>query len=71
MGHYNCSYGHSCSSDGKISEFEKDAIWEPWYHNNCIAIDRCVAYTNEVNVIVLEDEFEENWLKKYGEKYGV
>ena len=57
MGHYHCSYGHSRSSDGKISEFGEDAIWEPWYHNNCIAIDRCTAYTGECNVIVIEDEF--------------
>lgn len=68
MGHYHCSYGHLCSSDGEISEFGKDAIWEPWYHKGCIAIDRCTAHTGEVNVLVIEDEFDENWLKKYGDK---
>lgn len=68
MGHYHCSYGHLCSSDGEISEFGKDAIWEPWYHKDCIAIDRCTAHTGKVNVIVIEDEFDENWLKKYGDK---
>lgn len=68
MGHYHCSYGHLYGSDGEISEFGEDAIWEPWYYNNCIAIDRCVAYTNELNVIVIEDEFDKSWLNKYGDK---
>ena len=57
MGHYHCSYGHMCNSKGKHSEFGEDAIWEPWCRNNCIAIDRCTAYTGEVNVLVLEDDF--------------
>ena len=68
MGHYHCSYGHLYDSDGEISEFGEDAIWEPWHYNNCIAIDRCVAYTNELNVIVIEDEFDKSWLNKYGDK---
>ena len=68
MGHYHCSYGHLCDSDGEISEFGEDAIWEPWRYNNCIAIDRCVAYTNELNVIVIEDKFDKSWLNKYGDK---
>ena len=57
MGHYHCSYGHLCDSKGEISEFGEDAIWKPWYHDNCIAIDACTAYTGRCNVIVLEDEF--------------
>ena len=61
-GHWHCSYGHmldSIKTDNWISEFDKDAIWEPWHHEGCIAIDRCTAYTGEVNVLVLEDEFLE------------
>ena len=58
-GHWHDSYGHFVDSKGKISEFGNDAIWEPWYHEGCIAIDRCTAHTGEVNVLVLEDEFIE------------
>lgn len=59
-GHWHCSYGHSLDSantDTFVSEFKEDAIWEPWYHTGCIAIDRCTAHTGEVNVLVLEDSF--------------
>lgn len=69
MGHYHCSYGHLCDSEGEISEFGEDAIWEPWRRNNCIAIDRCVAHTGEVNVLVIEDEFDTNWLNKYEKEF--
>jgi serine/threonine protein phosphatase 1 len=58
-GHWHCSYGHmmeSLKTDSWITEFEDDAIWEPYYAEGIIAIDRCTAYTGEVNVIVLEDE---------------
>lgn len=58
-GHWHCSYGHFVDSKGKINEFSNDAVWEPWYHEGCIAIDRCTAHTGEVNVLVLEDEFIE------------
>ena len=58
-GHWHCSLGHFYDNKGKTSEFGKDAIWEPWYHKGCIAIDRCTAHTDEVNVLVLEDEFLE------------
>jgi hypothetical protein len=47
-------------SECDISEFEDDAIWEPFIHDNIIGIDRCTAYTGEVNVLVLEDEFLED-----------
>jgi hypothetical protein len=46
----------SLKTDSWITEFEDDAIWEPYYAEGIIAIDRCTAYTGEVNVIVLEDE---------------
>lgn len=69
FGHWHCSAGHSMltavklsefESECKISEFEDDAIWEPCYFKNTIGIDRCTAYTGEVNVLVLEDEFLED-----------
>ena len=59
-GHWHCSLGHSYDSKGEIGEFGSDAIWEPWYHEGCIAVDRCTAHTGEVNVLVIEDEFLEN-----------
>jgi hypothetical protein len=62
-GHWHCSYGHmldSIKTGNWISEFEEDAIWDPYYSDGIIAIDRCTAYTGSVNVLVLEDEFLEN-----------
>jgi serine/threonine protein phosphatase 1 len=58
-GHWHCSYGHhlkSIKTDNWITEFEDDAVWEPFYSDGLIAIDRCTAYTGKVNVVVLEDE---------------
>lgn len=54
-GHWHCSAGYTMR-DG-YPEFEKGAVWEPFYHDGMIAIDRCTAHTGEVNVLVLEDEF--------------
>ena len=59
FGHWHCSTGHFIASGLELSEFGKDACWEPFIHDNIIAIDRCTAHTGEVNVLVLEDEFLE------------
>ena len=65
-GHWHCSYGHMMDDMAIkgmfncIDEFGQTAIWEPYYGDGVIAIDRCTAYTGEVNVLVLEDEFLEN-----------
>ena len=64
-GHWHCSYGHMLDStvttrDWQISEFGDDAIWDPYYGDCMIAIDRCTAHTGEVNVLVIEDEFLED-----------
>ena len=64
-GHWHCSYGHMMDDMAKngmfncIDEFGPTAIWEPYYGNGIIAIDRCTAHTGEVNVLVLEDDFLE------------
>ena len=70
-GHWHCSYGHMIDDMRKngilnstIEEFGETAIWDPYYSNGIIAIDRCTAYTGEVNVLVLEDEFLEIPLDK-------
>ena len=59
FGHWHCSIGHAMDKKYEIDEFGKDAIWKPYINKEqgIIGIDRCVSYTNEVNVIVLEDEF--------------
>ena len=78
FGHWHCSTGHSLFStlnksgndvECGISEFEDDAIWEPFIHDNIIGIDRCTAHTGEVNVLVIEDEFDTNWLTKYKKEF--
>ena len=53
-GHWHCSYGHAL--DTGTSQFETDAIWEPYIAPGIMAIDRCTAHTGEVNVVVLEDD---------------
>ena len=61
-GHWHCSYGHmlnSIKTGDWIEEFGETAIWEPYYGNGVIAIDRCTAHTGHVNVLVLEDDFLE------------
>lgn len=58
FGHFHTSY--QWSKNGKCSEFDEDAIFEPYYGENYIGIDACTAYTNRVNVIVIEDDFLEN-----------
>jgi predicted phosphodiesterase len=58
FGHWHCSTGHKMLGNCN-DEFDGDAIWEPCYAEGIIGIDRCTAYTGEVNVIVIEDEFLE------------
>lgn len=54
FGHFHTSY--QWHKDGKCSEFGNDAIFDPYFGKDFIAIDACTAYTNKVNVITLEDE---------------
>ena len=53
-GHWHCSYGHKYA--GHCNDEFEYAIWEPYYGEGVIGIDRCTAYTGKVNVLVLEDE---------------
>lgn len=55
FGHWHCSAGHKML--GNCNDEFNYAMWEPCYFKNTIGIDRCTAYTGEVNVLVLEDEF--------------
>ena len=56
-GHWHCSWGNSIKFN--VSEFDDDAIWDPYTAPGIIAIDRCTAYTQEMNIIVLEDDLIE------------
>lgn len=67
-GHWHCSYGHYMQAlkdaivnetEITVEEFGDTAIWDPYYDDGIIAIDKCVAYTNEINVLRLEDELLE------------
>lgn len=61
FGHWQCSTGHLMAT-GKMAlelELEEDGIWEPFYGDKVIAIDRLTTYTGKCNVIVLEDKFLE------------
>lgn len=62
FGHWHCSTGHSLDSKGELSEFGADACWDPYINEEqgIVGIDRCVAHTGELNVIVLEDDFIED-----------
>lgn len=65
VGHWHCSWGHcmdTINKDGmftEVDEFGPTAIWEPYYGDKIIAIDRCTAHTNECNILILEDELLE------------
>lgn len=55
-GHWHCSYGH-CLDNPEIEPFGETAVWDPYQAEGIIAIDRCTAYTNDCNILVIEDEF--------------
>ena len=55
FGHFHTSY--QWSAHYGYSEFDDDAKFEPYYGHNYIGLDACVARTEKVNVIVIEDEF--------------
>lgn len=61
FGHWHCSKGWAMNDPDNYSEFKANACWEPYQNKEqgIIGIDRCTAYTNQCNVIVLEDEFLE------------
>ena len=54
-GHWHSSYGH-WKYEHKGSEFGEDADFSPYYGNGIIALDACTAFSNRINVVVLEDD---------------
>ena len=55
-GHYHTSWGHRYLEHSCEDEFEH-GDFSPYYAKGIIAIDACTAYSGQVNVVVLEDEF--------------
>lgn len=62
-GHWHTSYGHFTAGHCK-EEYGEDAIFEPFIAEGIIAIDGCIARTKKCNVVVLEDEFLDDFIEK-------
>lgn len=64
-GHWHCSYGwarkayEETGDYNKSKEFEDNPCWEPFKMDGIIAIDRCTAFTKEMNILILEDDLLE------------
>lgn len=64
-GHWHCSYGwarkayEETHDYDKSKEFENNPCWEPFKMDGIIAIDRCTAFTKEMNILILEDDLLE------------
>ena len=54
-GHWHCSWGHA-AYENEGTEFGPDADFSPFFGPGVLAIDACTAYSNRVNVVVLEDD---------------
>ncbi len=54
-GHWHSSYGH-WNYEHKGSEFGDDVVFSPYYGKGIIALDACTAFSNQINVVVLEDD---------------
>lgn len=55
FGHWNTSWAHN-KYEGS-PEFGYGADFSPYYGDNYIGIDSCVAHSGKINCVVLEDEF--------------
>lgn len=53
-GHFHTSWGHA-RIHHSCSEWDEDAIFDPFVDDGIIAIDACTAYSQQVNCIVIED----------------
>lgn len=64
-GHWHCSYGwtrkayEETHDYDKSKEFENNPRWDIFEMKGIYAIDRCTALTNEMNVLILEDDLLE------------
>ena len=64
FGHYHTSYAWS-RYEG-LGEFGDKACFDSYYGDGYIGIDACTAYSGQMNVVVIEDEFDPEWYSKYG-----
>ena len=53
-GHFHTSWGHSFIHH-KCTEWNQDAIFEPFYAEGIIALDACTAHSEKVNCIIIDD----------------
>lgn len=58
-GHYHTSWGHCYLEEPGCEDEYEHGDFSPYYGEGIIAIDACTAYSGQVNVVVLEDDFLE------------
>ena len=54
-GHWHCSHGNYLYHKLGSGEFEKDSSFEPFIDEGVICLDACTAFTQKVNLIVLDE----------------
>lgn len=54
-GHWHTSWGHSRLHNNG-SEFGEDACFDPFIDEGIIALDGCIAYSKQCNVLVIEEK---------------
>ena len=57
-GHWTNSY-YWAMEEGR-SEYDEDARFDICWHDGCVGLDACTAWTHKVNVLVFEDNLIEN-----------
>lgn len=55
-GHWYNSWFYALEDVENLPEFGLGSKFDIAYHGNCIGLDTCTAYTNKVNVLVIEDD---------------
>ena len=58
-GHFHTSWGHCHLEEPGCEDEHEHGDFSPYYGNGIIAIDACTAFSGQVNVVVIEDEFLE------------
>lgn len=62
-GHWHASYGH-CVKGHCPDEFGNRACFDPYIEDGIMAIDGCTAHTGKCNVVVIEDDFHDDFIAK-------
>lgn len=53
-GHWHCSFGNYQYHNIGSGEFECDSSFEPFIDEGIIALDACTAFSNKVNILILD-----------------